>query len=491
MTRFSASALPALTLALVGIGPSGCATPAQKPTTPTATTTTTAAAPTAQCATLGDHWEATLVIESVGEGPVGIISLRPTDDYPSLTIDGEQMLIGGGLDFHGAFEREGAPPRWLQGNDARFRAKPNPGVDEGSITVNVSCEGQKAVTIAVPWPKEPKVGDTLALSVKTVNTGPAAPKTATTDKAPADTSGDIVVERVVAVVDNAVVLSSELESVVEALMKAQPLQDGVDKAAAMAERRAQVLDTLIAEKLLEAEVRKLRIDVTAAEVERIVASTKAENNLTDESFKIALGRQGMTIDEYKEQLKKQLTKMKIVQLKVKNRVNVSDAEVKTAQMQKAKAAQVLGFTKVRARHILWLAPASASQEEIDAQKKKAIVARGRLEGGADFTEMAASESEDPGSKSRGGDLGAFGRGEMVPEFERAAFEAPVGKVVGPVRSPFGWHLIIVDERVSPVEGDATGAIEALREQMYQKETEIQFMQYIDELRREAFIEKRL
>jgi parvulin-like peptidyl-prolyl isomerase len=274
-------------------------------------------------------------------------------------------------------------------------------------------------------------------------------------------------------------------------MKAQPVPEGVDKVAAVAERRSQVLDNLIAEKLLEAEVRKLRIDVTAAEVERIVASTKAENNLTDESFKIALGRQGMTIDEYKEQLKKQLTKMKIVQLKVKNRVNVSDAEVKTAQMQKAKAAQVLGFTKVRARHILWLAPASASLDEIEAQKKKALTARGRLEGGADFAEMAAAESEDPGSKSRGGDLGTFGRGEMVPEFERAAFEAPVGKVVGPVRSPFGWHLIIVDERVSPVDGDAAGAIESLREQMYQKETEIQFMQYIDELRREAFIEKRL
>jgi peptidyl-prolyl cis-trans isomerase SurA len=302
----------------------------------------------------------------------------------------------------------------------------------------------------------------------------------------------VVIERVVAVVDNAIVLSSEVESILESLMKQSPLPDGIDKEAAIKQRREQILDTLIAEKLLDAEVKKLRIDVTDAEVERVLLATKTENHLTDEQLQMALGRQGMTLGEYKEQLKKQLTKMKIVQLKVKSRVNVSDTDVLTAKKQQEKAAAALGFTRVRARHILWLVPQNAPAAEVEAQKQQALAARGRIEAGASFSDVAAAESEDPGSKARGGELGTFGRGEMVPEFERAAFAAPVGRVVGPVRTQFGWHLILVDEQVQEAgTGDPEKALDKLRDELFQKELETQFKQYMEDLKREAFIEKRL
>ena len=298
----------------------------------------------------------------------------------------------------------------------------------------------------------------------------------------------IAIERIVAVVDNAIVLASEVETILEQISQAQPIDPGLDPVAVLQVRRAQVLDTLIAEKLLDAEVRKLRIDVTTAEVDRIVKSTMQENNLNDETLKMALGRQGMTIDEYKDQLKKQLTKMKIVQIKVKSRVNVTDTEVKTAARQNEKSVVQLGYSRVRARHILWLAPAGSDGEEA---KLKAMKARARLQTGETFADVAALESEDPGSKARGGDLGTFGRGQMVPEFERAAFEAPVGKVVGPVRTPVGWHLILVDERIADEPADPDKVIEELRQKLYEKEVETQFQQYIEELKKQAFIEKRL
>jgi peptidyl-prolyl cis-trans isomerase SurA len=298
----------------------------------------------------------------------------------------------------------------------------------------------------------------------------------------------VVVDRVLAVVDDQIVLASEVDGIVESVMQAQPPGEGVDRQALVKERRAQVLETLIAEKLLDAEVKKLHVDVTEAEVDRVVQGTMQENNLTEDTLKLALGRQGMTLGEYKEQLKKQLTKMKIVQLKVKSRVSVSDEDVKTAARQQEKATAIAGFTKVRARHILWLVPPGSDGQE---QKKKAMAAFARLLAGADFAELAAAESEDPGSKGRGGDLGTFGRGEMVPEFERAAFSAPVGRVVGPVRSPFGWHLIRVDEQVAGDPVDPEQAAAGLRQKLYEKEIEVQFQQYIEELKRDAFIEKRL
>lgn len=337
----------------------------------------------------------------------------------------------------------------------------------------------------------------LALALVVANIGNAAvaeepekkPETKTETKKAAD--DEVIVERVIAVVDNAVVLSSEVEAIVEELNRREPIAEGLDKNAVTCERRGKVLDTLVAEKLLDAEVKKLRIDVTSAEVERIVLGTMKDNNLTEDQLKMALGRQGMTLPEYKEQLKKQLTKMKIVNLKVKSRVNVTDTDVKTAKVQQEKAATSLGFTKVRARHVLWLVPKGAPAEQVEEQKKKAMSARARIEAGAAFSDVASEESEDPGSKTRGGDLGAFGRGEMVPEFERAAFAAPVGKVVGPVRTDFGWHLILVDEHVADAPGDPEKALEDLRQKLYEKEIDVQFQQYIEELTRDAFIEKRL
>jgi peptidyl-prolyl cis-trans isomerase D len=96
--------------------------------------------------------------------------------------------------------------------------------------------------------------------------------------------------------------------------------------------------------------------------------------------------------------------------------------------------------QVRARHILVMvndqrtdAAASARIEEV---KKK-------LAGGEDFAKAAQEYSDDTASKTKGGDLGFFGRNRMVKEFEDAAFSAPVGKVVGPVKSSFGYHLIEV------------------------------------------------
>ena len=69
----------------------------------------------------------------------------------------------------------------------------------------------------------------------------------------------------------------------------------------------------------------------------------------------------------------------------------------------------------------------------------------QLEAGADFAELAKANSTDTGSGSNGGDLGWFGRGAMVKPFEDAVVAAEVGKVAGPVKSDFGWHLVLVKE----------------------------------------------
>src|SRR5580658_16646 len=107
--------------------------------------------------------------------------------------------------------------------------------------------------------------------------------------------------------------------------------------------------------------------------------------------------------------------------------------------------------QVHARHILIRFQGSAvplrlGQKDLtDAEAlQKAKDLRAKILAGAKFTEVAQAESDDVGSGANGGDLDTFGHGAMVPEFEKAAFALPVGQVSEPVRSAFGYHLILVE-----------------------------------------------
>lgn len=109
---------------------------------------------------------------------------------------------------------------------------------------------------------------------------------------------------------------------------------------------------------------------------------------------------------------------------------------------------------VDARHILIAfkgSPAAKPETELNEEqaKAKAESIRGKLLAGADFAELAKTESDDTFSGKEGGSLGSFGRGQMVPEFEQAAFSFEVGKVGELVRTQFGFHVIEVTRRGAP------------------------------------------
>ncbi len=140
--------------------------------------------------------------------------------------------------------------------------------------------------------------------------------------------------------------------------------------------------------------------------------------------------------------------------KIENNITISDADLKK-KYDENKAQ----YEQVKARHILIAFKGSAAAQEgkpeltEEQAKAKAEELRKQIVGGASFDELAKKESDDVGSGARGGDLGEFGRGQMVPEFEAAAFGAKVGDVTPIVRTQFGYHIIKVEEHGStPFEG---------------------------------------
>ena len=134
--------------------------------------------------------------------------------------------------------------------------------------------------------------------------------------------------------------------------------------------------------------------------------------------------------------------------RIESGITISDED-----LQKAYAARQAEFERVKARHILVAfkgSPAAREgkpalteeQAEAKAQELRARIVQGK----AKFEEVAKSESDDTGSGAMGGELGEFARGQMVPEFEKAAFGGEVGKVLPVVRTQFGYHVIRVDSK---------------------------------------------
>lgn len=165
--------------------------------------------------------------------------------------------------------------------------------------------------------------------------------------------------------------------------------------------------------------------------------------------------------------------------KIEKGITISDAD-----LQKAYDANKSEQEKVSARHILIAfkgSPAAqpGKKELTEAEAKaKAEEIKKKIEGGASFEELAKTESDDKGSGARGGELGSFGRGQMVEEFEKAAFAAKPGEIVGPVRTQYGYHIIKVESHETTPFAQVKAQLEKSERQRLLKET-------LDEMKKKA------
>jgi peptidyl-prolyl cis-trans isomerase C len=169
---------------------------------------------------------------------------------------------------------------------------------------------------------------------------------------------------------------------------------------------------------------------------------------TDEAFRELLKAQDMTEDEVKKEFERSSGIRALLEKNIFSKITISPEEIrKHYDQNKAEFEQK---ESVHASHILTRIVTSAdpkANEESKAKAKKKIEEiEKKLKGGADFAKLAKEESEDPGSAAKGGDLGFFSKGQMVPAFEKTAFTLGLGKTSPIVESDFGFHIIKVWEK---------------------------------------------
>ncbi len=244
-----------------------------------------------------------------------------------------------------------------------------------------------------------------------------------------------------------------------------------EESAGMAdELKMSFLNKLIETELLlqEAEVRGLT--VSPEELDREIDLLKQD--YPSDTLNEALERIGMKLEEWKEDREEKLLIDKLIEREIDSVIHVSDDEV--AEFYKANREEFKQPLMVRARQIV-----VATEEEA-----KSI--RSRLLRGEDFAELARLYSLSPDSE-QGGDLGSFGKGQMPEEFDQVVFRYRVGSISRVVKSPYGYHLFKVEDRISPRTRRLEEVSEDIRKRIFQRRQESFFNEWLMSLKDQAQI----
>jgi peptidyl-prolyl cis-trans isomerase SurA len=251
-----------------------------------------------------------------------------------------------------------------------------------------------------------------------------------------------VLDQIVAVVNDDVILKSELDAAVKEVSAQLREKDTPLPPLPVLEK--QVLEKLILEhlQLQLAEANGIKIDdITLNSKLQEIAR---ENGVSLTDFRAVLEREGFDYSHFRESIRNQLTIAKLRQQMVGNRITASDQEVDNL-LASLEASQ-MGDTEYHLAHILIATPDAASEEQIQAARQRAEKIVAKLRAGADFTQTAIAESDAP-TALEGGDLGWRSAGQLPSLFVDPVKEMHPGDIHDPIRSPSGFHIIkLVEER---------------------------------------------
>ena len=336
-----------------------------------------------------------------------------------------------------------------------------------ALTATLAGTGIASAAAAAPT-KEP-----VAAPAKPAE--PAAPPKAAE---PAAKPTDVIVT-----VNGVAIARAELDRATQALLSQNRMQAPTD-----AEQKKKIeeaaLNQIVAAELLYQTAKMLELPDLDKKVEAKFDEGKARFP-TKEDFEKALKDNGITTKELKDLLRRDIIISNYIEKQVSSKITIT-----TEQARKFYDENLDKFKKpesVKASHILIGVDPKATAEEKQKAKQKADDLHKQIKGGADFAELAKKESTCPSAKN-GGDLGDFGRGQMVKPFEDAAFGLKQGEVSGVVETQFGYHIIKATGKteggVAPFD-QVKGKIEE-----YLKGTEVQkqVMAKVEELKKSAKIE---
>ncbi len=247
-----------------------------------------------------------------------------------------------------------------------------------------------------------------------------------------------VVEQVAAVVNNNVILESDVSDMLKTIKaSSDPSSLPNDKIL-----RQQIIDRLIIEKLILQRAAKAKITISEDQVTAAIENIADENGMTIDELRSRLSTMGMSYSTYRDRIHNDMLIEQARLHEVRNRIQISDREVEN--LSKTMASQPTRNIDVKISHILIAIPETASKQQIDNATNKAIDIINRAKKGENFAKLAASFSNDD-LALKGGAMGWKKINELPTIFEERLIRAPKGSIIGPIRSGVGLHILKVDD----------------------------------------------
>lgn len=249
------------------------------------------------------------------------------------------------------------------------------------------------------------------------------------------------------------------------------------------EMRKNLSNDLIAELLIKDRADRLGITVAADELKDALVRLKEQYGMkTDAEFDESLRKSGMSRADMEARLHDTILTNKVFGRELRSREDLTDKELRDRYDREKERYRLP--ERARLREIIVIKPDEPAKVDAARQRANDLAAQART---GDFAKLAASSS-DAGTKAKGGDLGEVARGELLPDLDKAVFNASSGAVLGPIETKSGWHILKVENRL-PSEVPAFESVkDRLRKDASEDAWQRDYKAYIDRLRKDAFIQ---
>jgi peptidyl-prolyl cis-trans isomerase SurA len=301
--------------------------------------------------------------------------------------------------------------------------------------------------------------------------------------------GAKIIDKIVAIVNGEIITLSELDRYRSRLQhKTDIATNPWEKRAKVFESRRVILDQLIDEKIIDQQSKKWAIKVSARDIDAAIEDVKRVNTVTEEQLKMALMADGLSWEDYRRELTKQIKRARLSSRVVRQEFTVDDERLKSFYLQHIQ--RFKEPNQIRVSHILIVIPEDADDLLVEALRHRGEMILDKLSRGEDFQGLARLYSDDASAKN-GGDLGFFKRGELLPQIERITFTLRPGQFRGLVRTKIGFHIVKVTDkkegRIIPYEE----VMEKVRSQYAEEESRRLYKAWLQKVKAKSFIEVKL
>ena len=283
-----------------------------------------------------------------------------------------------------------------------------------------------------------------------------------------------VIDRIVAIVDNDIVTLVQLNKETSPYMKNIESSEysGDKKKEAIQTINKKILNALIDRSLTQQEAKKYHLDVSVVEIDNAVENVKESKSITQEEFEKALEQEGLTLKDYRENIKKQILQAKLINHAVKSKVIITESEIKKVYEDSTK--KYSGKKKYHLRNIL-----IKNEDEIKEIKKK-------LDKNKDFSSLA-KEYSIASNASDGGDLGTFDINNFSISIKDSISKLNKGDYTDVMQTTQGFQIFYVEDIV--VEGVKTfqEAYDAIHASLYNEQVDKRFKTWLESLKEKAHI----